>query len=46
VSKFPLLTLEKLPGHFDKHYGKGNFEMMQVEDMAKARSLDDAVKGV
>jgi hypothetical protein len=43
---FLLLILEQMPVHFEKHYGERRFEMMQVEDMAKAGCLDHAVEGV
>ena len=39
-------VLKQMPDHFDKHYGSGKFEMIQVGDMAKDGCLDGAVKGV
>jgi len=34
-----------MPGHFEKRYGPGKFEMVEVPDLAVKGSLDDAVKG-
>ncbi|RYP78483.1 hypothetical protein DL771_000436 [Monosporascus sp. 5C6A] len=34
-----------MPDHFEKHYGGGKFEMVQVEDMGKDGCFDVAVKG-
>ena len=35
-----------MPEHFDKAYGKGKFEMVQVKDLAEKGCLDEAVKGL
>ena len=34
-----------MPGHFEKKYGEGKFEMVQVEDMEKEGCFDPAVQG-
>ena len=34
-----------LQEYFDKTYGSGKLELIQVEDLSKAGAFDDAVKG-
>ncbi|KAH0423425.1 hypothetical protein CcaCcLH18_12207 [Colletotrichum camelliae] len=34
-----------LPAAFDKQYGQGNFELVQVSDMAAEGAFDEATKG-
>jgi nucleoside-diphosphate-sugar epimerase len=35
-----------LAEYFDKSYGKGNFDLVEVPDMAAEGAYDEAVKGV
>ena len=35
-----------MPSHFEKRYGQGKFEMVQVEDMGKEGCFDAAIKGM
>jgi hypothetical protein len=35
-----------MPTHFEKRYGKGTFEMVQVKDMEREGCFEAAVKGV